>query len=92
MASAFLELYTYLNKKDNYRRLLFKTATDILYTLSMPQYTSQVGANSNFILQHCVGNMPIGTQNGEIDAGICYADYYYIEALGRLKRFTVNFN
>ncbi|WP_295655160.1 glycoside hydrolase family 88 protein [uncultured Mucilaginibacter sp.] len=92
MASAFLELYTYLNKKDNYRRLLFKTAIDILYKLSMPQYTSQVGANSNFILQHCVGNMPIGTQNGEIDAGICYADYYYIEALGRLKRFTVNFN
>ena len=35
---------------------------------------------SQFLLMHSVGNYP---QNDEIDVAINYADYYYLEALGR---------
>ena len=37
--------------------------------------------NVSFLL-HSVGNYPAGS---EIDASIVYADYYYIEALCKLK-------
>ena len=36
---------------------------------------------------HSVGNHPAGS---EIDASIVYADYYYIEALLRLKKLMTN--
>lgn len=35
---------------------------------------------------HSVGNMPAGS---EIDYSIIYADYYYIEALNRLKKLVL---
>jgi unsaturated chondroitin disaccharide hydrolase len=37
-------------------------------------------ASSSEILMHAVGNKP---QNAEVDVGLVYADYYYIEALLR---------
>jgi len=35
-------------------------------------------------LKHSVGSIPHG---GEIDVPLVYADYYYLEALLRFKRF-----
>ena len=36
---------------------------------------------------HSTGHLPAGS---EIDASIIYANYYYMEALLRLKRLTEN--
>ena len=56
-------------------------ATKMLADLSSPRYQS--GENNVAFLMHSVGNHPAGS---EIDASIVYADYYYIEALLRLKK------
>jgi hypothetical protein len=53
-------------------------AQRILRTLAT-EYTDTTGKTSA-MLQHAVGNRP---QNSEVDVGIVYADYYYIEALLR---------
>lgn len=78
-ASALLELSTYVPSAQSrkYRR----KAEEMLAELSSERYQSR-DANSAFLL-HCVGHMPRG---GEIDASIIYADYYYLEALIRLKK------
>jgi hypothetical protein len=54
-------------------------AEKILISLAR-DYTA--GPESAAILKHSVGGRP---QNSEIDVGIVYADYYYVEALLRLK-------
>ena len=54
-----------------------------LRSLSSPQYLSNPGENGNFILKHSVGHMPNKT---EIDVPLSYADYYYVEALMRMKK------
>ncbi len=51
-------------------------------SLSSPDYLAKVGENGNFIIMHCVGHMP---KNSEVDVPINYGDYYYLEALQRLK-------
>ena len=43
----------------------------------------QSGKSKPSFLLHSVGHWP---NHSEIDASIIYADYYYIEALLRLKR------
>jgi len=53
----------------------------MLVELSTDKYQSR-DINSAFLL-HSTGNKPA---NGEIDASIIYADYYYLEALLRLKK------
>ena len=40
------------------------------------------GTSSPAILAHSVGQRP---QNAEIDVGIVYADYYFVEALLRMR-------
>lgn len=97
VASALIELSTYL---DNERRLnsdgqpdtdnshhnngsahrYRQAAIDMLADLSTPRYQSR-DRNSAFLL-HSTGHHPAGS---EIDASIIYADYYYLEALLRLK-------
>ena len=47
-------------------------------------YASAPGENHGFILDHSVGHKP---NNSEIDVPINYADYYYLEALLRQKKF-----
>ena len=75
-ASALLELSVLTNKKE------YRTAAEkMLTTLSSEEYQSR-DKNPTFLL-HCVGHIP---NNYEIDASIIYADYYYIEALIRLKK------
>jgi uncharacterized protein YyaL (SSP411 family) len=75
-ASSLIELSTYAG--DNY----LKEACRILKSLSSPAYQAQLGENKHFVLKHSVGSIP---HNNEIDVPLNYADYYYIEALMRLR-------
>ncbi|NBA88447.1 glucuronyl hydrolase [Emticicia sp. CRIBPO] len=82
-ASALLELSAYV--KDQAKAAEYKTkAIGMLKELSSERYQSR-DKNTAFLL-HSTGHHPNGT---EIDASIIYADYYYIEALLRLKRLLV---
>ena len=56
-------------------------AIKMLQNLSSPKYQS--GESKPAFLLHSTGHKPAGS---EIDASIIYADYYYIEALNRLKK------
>lgn len=75
-ASALLELSTYVKGDDRYRKM----AMHMLETLSSPAYCA--GKTNSAFLLHSTGNKP---GNSEIDCPIVYADYYYIEALLRMK-------
>ncbi|MBD0368560.1 MAG: hypothetical protein ICV53_20950, partial [Flavisolibacter sp.] len=57
-------------------------AATMIRTLSAAPYKAAVGTNGGFILQHCVGHMP---QKTEVDVPLTYADYYFVEAMGRYK-------
>ncbi|MBE9601519.1 glycoside hydrolase family 88 protein [Pedobacter sp. MC2016-24] len=80
VASALLELST-LTKDKAKSKIYRKKAEQMLRSLSAAQYQSRE-KNSAFLL-HSTGHKPNGS---EIDAAIIYADYYYIEALLRLKK------
>lgn len=80
VASALLELSTLVTDKDK-AAFYFDKAEQMLASLSTKEYQSG-NVNSAFLL-HSTGHKPNG---GEIDASIIYADYYYIEALLRLKK------
>ncbi|MCJ8209126.1 glycoside hydrolase family 88 protein [Mucilaginibacter sp. RS28] len=82
MASAFLELCHYDHQNG---QRYFQTAETIIRNLSSEKYLAKPGANGGFILQHSVGSLPGHT---EIDVPLTYADYYFIEALGRYKRIN----
>ncbi|SEO06791.1 unsaturated chondroitin disaccharide hydrolase [Mucilaginibacter gossypiicola] len=81
-ASALLELSTFVahsSKAKTYR----EKAEQILARLSSSEYQSR-DKNPSFLL-HSTGHKPNGT---EINASIIYADYYYLEALIRLKKLN----
>jgi len=82
IASALLELSEYdEEKKDDY----VQYATDILVNLNS-DYRYQPSSKENFFyLDQSVGNMP---KNKEVSVPIIYADYYFIEALIRLKEIS----
>lgn len=75
-ASALIELSSYVKNNPLY----FKTAETILKTLSSEKYLAAQGENGYFVLKHSTGDW---SKKMEIDAPISYADYYYIEAMGR---------
>ena len=79
VASALLELSGYVSpeKGSTYQA----AALRMLESLSSDEY--QCGKQKPAFLLHSTGHYPNGS---EIDASIIYADYYYIEALLRLKR------
>ncbi len=79
-ASALLELHGFVPDKAKAGVYRAK-AEQMLAMLSSEQYQSR--AVNNAFLLHCTGNKPIG---GEVDASIIYGDYYYMEALLRLKK------
>lgn len=81
MCSALIELSNYVNFKlaDKY----LSVAETQIRTLSSSQYRSTLGNNGNFLLKHSVGHKP---NNTEVDVPLTYADYYFIEALMRLKK------
>jgi len=77
-----LELSTYVEDKSKtkyYREM----AEKMLKELSSEKYQSR-DVNNAFLL-HSTGHKP---NNSEINASIIYTDYYYIEALLRLKKLN----
>jgi unsaturated chondroitin disaccharide hydrolase len=83
MASALLELCRYTDARSSKR--YFQTAETIIRNLSSPEYLATGGTNGGFILKHSVGSLPA---KSEVDVPLTYADYYFIEALGRYKAFA----
>src|SRR5690606_25332896 len=82
MASALIELSRYAGAESSAGYLA--VAERQIRTLSSPEYRAEAGENGNFILKHCVGHLP---GNSEVDVPLTYADYYFIEALMRFKRY-----
>lgn len=79
VASALLELSTYLPME---KAMTYKDAAlKMLTSLSSDKYRS--GKSKPSFLLHSTGHWPA---KSEIDASIIYADYYYMEALLRLKK------
>ena len=90
VASALLELCQYVSdgetKMVNGKSVngkYYDAALAMLRDLSTERYQSR-DKNVAFLM-HSTGHRPAGS---EIDASIIYADYYYLEALLRLKQFN----
>ena len=81
MASAFLELSTYISDQALSERF-FRLAEEMLASLSSKKYRAEFGKDGCFILKHST----VFFANGNFDTPIAYADYYYVEALTRYKR------
>ncbi len=80
MASGLIELSGYVEGKEAEEYMAF--AEKQVRSLASPEYTAPVGTNGDFILMHSTGAIPF---DSEIDTPLTYADYYYLEALTRLK-------
>ena len=78
VADALLELQQYVGgeKGEEYKQFSIQS----LAQLSTDKYQS--GRKNVAFLMHSTGHHPAGS---EIDASIIYADYYYLEALNRMK-------
>lgn len=59
-----------------------ETAQKQLRTLSSPEYLAEAGTMGGFIIKHGVGDL---RSKNEVDVPLTYGDYYYVEALVRLK-------
>lgn len=81
MASALIEL-SQVDKSKEAKGYL-KYAEDQVRSLTSDAYLAKKGQNCNFALMHSTGNKP---GNSEVDVPLTYADYYYVEALVRLKK------
>lgn len=81
MLSALSELIDYVNatQAKEYMNVIEKQ----IRTLASEQYTAKLGENGDFILKHSTGGYPF---KSEVDVPLTYADYYYLEALTRLKK------
>ncbi|MCH7413732.1 glycoside hydrolase family 88 protein [Belliella sp. R4-6] len=81
-ASALLELAKYVSSEqaDDY----VDKAKIILKNLSSDPYRAKENEIGGFLLKHSVGHFKA---NSEVDVPLTYADYYYIEALLRLKKW-----
>ncbi len=87
-ASSLLEL-SVVTEDAEISKDAYAFAVDILKSLSGESYTAAPATNGGFILKHSVTSFPTGK---EIDRPLCYADYYYLEALLRLKDILDNDN
>ena len=83
MASALIELSQLDNSEEAKSYLDF--AEQQVRSLTTPEYLAAKGTNCNFALMHSTGHFP---GNSEVDVPLSYADYYYVEALMRLKKLT----
>lgn len=82
IASALLELGQYTAKEE--KKEFIQAAETMLHTLASPDYRAKLGENGGFLLMHSTGAYPM---NSEIDVPLIYADYYYLEALARYKKW-----
>lgn len=80
VASALMDLSTFVENKEDQERY-FNAGVKMLSSLGSEKY-SAVGKADSFLL-HSTGAKSLGH---EIDVALIYADYYYIEALSRLKK------
>ncbi|MGN7785434.1 glycoside hydrolase family 88 protein [Niabella sp. 22666] len=80
MASALLELSTYSKSGKLYRATAEKMLTNLTKS-----YRAPIGSDFGFLLQHSTGSKP---SDSEVDVPLSYADYYYLEALLRLRKLT----
>ena len=80
MASALLEMATYLPKEEGAKYRAF--AVKQLLSLAGPDYFSEGDEVGHFLLKHGVGHKPGAS---EIDTPLDYGDYYFLEALLRFR-------
>ncbi|WP_443936462.1 glycoside hydrolase family 88 protein [Pedobacter sp. MW01-1-1] len=82
IASALLELgqYTTGTEKANY----ISAAATMITSLASAEYKAKPNENGGFLLMHSTGAYPL---KSEIDVPLIYADYYYLEALARYKKW-----
>jgi hypothetical protein len=80
IASGLYELSLYSKNGKAYR----KTADKIIESLSN-YYRAPIGEAKGFVLLHSTGARP---SNSEVDVPLSYADYYYLEALLRMKKLN----
>lgn len=80
MASGLLELSKFVDAKKGtiYRDFAVKQ----LVSLASPAYFSEGDEVGHFLLKHGVGHKP---GNSEIDTPLNYGDYYFLEALVRVR-------
>lgn len=83
MASALIEL-SQLDKSADAKAYL-DFAEQQVRSLTSPEYLAAKGTNCYFALMHSTGSFP---GKSEVDVPLSYADYYYVEALMRLKKLT----
>ena len=81
MASALIEL-SQLDPSELAPKWL-ELAEKQLRTLSSPEYLAEEGELGGFIIKHGVGHHQAGV---EVDVPLTYTDYYYVEALRRMKQ------
>jgi rhamnogalacturonyl hydrolase YesR len=79
VCSALFELGELAGRQD-----YLYTAVKMLHSLASPAYRAPLGENADFLLMHSVGSIPHGS---EIDTPLVYADYYFLEALVRYRRY-----
>lgn len=79
-ASGMLELSTFV-KNEKASATYKKAAITLLTKLSTVRYLSE--DTNQAMLLHSTGHKPV---NSEVNASIIYADYYYLEALHRMKK------
>lgn len=77
IASGLYELSTYVEGAQAAR---YRAAADKMVESLNRHYRAETGTAHGFLLLHSTGNLPAGS---EIDVPLCYADYYYLEALAR---------
>ncbi len=87
MASALIELSQFEKNKNDFGKKCLVFAERQLRTLTSSKYLAKTGTNCNFVLMHSTGNYP---GKSEVDVPLTYADYYYVEALLRLKKVVEN--
>ncbi|MFL5811527.1 MAG: glycoside hydrolase family 88 protein, partial [Flavisolibacter sp.] len=80
IASGLFELSSYSKNKNEYRKIADKIVENLTKS-----YRSPIGEDKGFLLLHSTGSKPA---NSEVDVPLVYADYYYLEALLRMKKLN----
>ena len=80
IASGLYELSTYSKKGKQ-----FRSAADRMVASLSKDYRAPIGEAKGFLLLHSTGSKP---SSSEVDVPLTYADYYYLEALLRMKKLN----
>ncbi len=81
IASALFELMQY---DSTHAKQYSHLANTIMQNLTK-DYRADLGTSRGFLLLHSTGHKP---KNSEVDVPLVYADYYFLEALLRLKKLN----